>query len=366
MKRTKKLLSLLVAGTFLIGGLAGCAGSTDSTSASDTTAASDTADASDDISVSDSEEAEASSDSAVKVRISYWDYSIQGLMFSAAQEFGIWDEVLQDVDADIELIAFENGPAANESIIAGELDGELSIGDQPFLTGNANGVDTSLLSTIIKQEESYVTVVAADSDINSYADLAGKNIGVGIGTFSHKSIIGILGDNGITSSDVEFSNLGDSAYAEALTAIDKGELDAYFGPWVSLSEAIDAGSVKVIGDSTGHPLTTYLALTNDFIEAHPDITEDLVEILYKTVDYINNNREEAVAYFAKQLDWDEDLTSQMLDKVELVADLTDEDFASIEETQQFLLDQDILDEEIDGLIENHTNDTFIKNVKGEN
>lgn len=346
MKNIKKILSIFVTAIIIAGVITGCG-----------------KEAIDDVSKTNAA-AESSSDE-VNVRVSYWAYNIQGTLFQAAKEFGIWDEVVSDLDdnVNIELIPFENGPVANEAITAGELDVELSLGDQPFITGNANGVDTSVLSTTMKQEESYITVVAADSEINSHADLKGKNIGVGIGTFSHKSFIGILNDNGIDVSEVSFTNLGDAAFGEALTAIADGELDAYFGPWSSLSEALENGSVKQIGDGTGHPLTTYLVATNDFINKYPEITEDLVEILYKTVDYINNNKEEAAAFFSKQLDWDEEIVSQLLDKVDVVADFTDDDAASITETQKFLLEQGILDEEVDGLIEKHTNSSFIDEVK---
>ena len=346
MNKFKKVLALLVIATLTVGTVTGC-GSEDATAVSKSSAATEHA------------------SEGKNVRVSYWAYNIQGTLFQAAQEFGIWDEVIGKLgdDVNIELIPFENGPVANEAITAGELDIELSLGDQPFITGNANGVDTSILATTMKQEKSYITVVAADSDINSPADLKGKNIGVGIGTFSHKSFIGILDDNGIDVSEVSFTNLGDAAYGEALTAIGSGELDAYFGPWSSLAQALEEGTVKQIGDGTGHPLTTYFVAKNEFINDNPEITEALVETLYKTVDYINNNKEEAVAFFSKQLDWDEEIVSQLLDKVEVVVDLTDEDITSITETQKFLLDQEILDEEVEDLIEKHTNSTFINEVK---
>ena len=342
MGKKKKVIAFILIMTLLVIGVTACGNSTSEAKADNT-----------------------SEDGTVNLRVSYWDYNLQGNLFEFAKEWGIWDEVFTDDKVKVDLIAFENGPVANESITAGELDAELSLGDQPFITGNANGVDTSVIATTMKQEESYITVVAADSDINSYKDLKGKSIGVGIGTFSHKSLLGILGENGIEENEVEFTNLGESQYTEALTAIERGELDAYFGSWYNLAAALEEGSVKQIGDSTGHPLTTYLVVTNSFIENYPDITEKLTEVLYKTIEYINENKEKAVPAIAKKLDWDEKVASEFLDKVELVADLTEEDTTSIEETQQFLINQGVLDEEVEGLIENHTDSSFIKKVRGE-
>lgn len=341
MKKIGKILSGLLIGTLLLTGAAGCQ-KTESKSVS------------------------ASDEGPVNVRISYWEYNIQGTLFDYAKELGIWEkEFPESGDVTVSLIAFENGPTANEAITAGELDFELSIGDQPFITGNANGVNTAILVTTMKQEKTYITVVAKDSEINSYKDLKGKRLAVGIGTFTHKSLIGILKDNGISETEVAFTNIGDAGYLEALTAIERGELDAYFGSWANLSSALEDQSVKQIGDSTGHPLTTYFVVTNDFAQKHPEITEKLVKVLYDTVVNINENPQAAEAYFAKRLDWSPEIVSSLIENVDLVVDFNEEDEASIKETQDFLVSQGILDEEVEGLIEKHTNPSFIKKVKGE-
>ena len=347
MKKFGKLLLGLLTGTMLLAGVTGC-GSKETNNSSETT-----------------EKSSGATEEKVDVKISYWDYNIQGSLLVYSKELGLLEkEFPKDGNVTVSLIPFENGPTANEAITAGELDFELSIGDQPFITGNANGVNTSILATTMKQEKTYITVVAKDSDINSYADLKGKNIAVGIGTFTHKSLIGLLKDNGISETEVSFTNIGDSGYAEALTAISRGELDAYFGSWANLTSAIENGSVKKIGDSTGHPLSTYFVGTNSFIEKHPEVTEKLVKVLDETVAYINEKPEEAIDYFAKQLDWSKETVASLIENVDLVIDFTAQDEVSVKETQDFLLSQDILDEEVEALIEKHTNPSFVKKVKG--
>lgn len=355
MKKYGKLIAGLLAGTMILSGLTGC-GSKESNNGGAVAVSA---------AVPEDDASQAEENENVDVRISFWEYNIQGTLFDYANELGLLEkEFPKDGNVTITLIPFENGPTANEAITAGDLDFELSIGDQPFITGNANGVDTAILATTMKQEKTYITVVAGDSDINSYADLKGKNIAVGIGTFSHKSLIGILKDNGIGESEVSFTNIGDNGYSEALTAIDRGEIDAYFSSWANLNSSLEDGSVKKIGDSTGHPLTTYFVGTNSFIANHPEITEKLVKVLYDTVAYINEKPEEATAYFAKRLDWDEETVSNLIENVDIVIDLTEQDAASIKETQDFLVTQDILEEEVDELIEKHTNSSFVEKVKG--
>ena len=313
-----------------------------------------------------SESAAKTEDSTVDIRISYWNYNIQGLLFEYAQKWGIFDEVFADDDVNFEFVPFTTGPAANEAITAGEIDFELSLGDQPFLTGNANGVDTVALATTMKQEESYVIVAAPDSGIKSPADLKGKNICVAIGTFSHKSLIGILKDNGIDDADVDLTNFSDDAYGDAVTAISKGNLDAYFGPWVNLKSNLDNGTLVQIGDSTGHPLTTYLVGTNSFVSAHPDLTEKLVKVLYKTEAYLLDNIDKQSKYIAESIQSDEDTTKKFLDKIDLVVNLTDEDIASIKETQKFFIEQNILDEEVADLTEKHINKEIIAKIVAAN
>ena len=101
-------------------------------------------------------------------------------------------------------------------------------GDQPFLSGVAKtGVDLTIPSTELRQEKTLILVADSNSEVQSAADLKGKNIAVPLGTYVHKSLIGVLQDNGIPVDDVQLTNI--SAVGDAVAAIENGNVDAYIG-----------------------------------------------------------------------------------------------------------------------------------------
>lgn len=350
MNKFRKFLSAIAVLGILTTGLAGC-GKTEEVNTTETPSNVES-------------QADTSSDEKVDVRISYWDYNIQGSLLIFAKEWGILDEVFADTNVNIELIPFQDGPTANEAVTAGEIDFELSIGDQPFLTGNENGVDTVMLAATMRQEDSYLLVAGSNSDINSPADLKGKNIAVGIGQFTHKSLIGILEDYGINISDVELTNY--TVTGDVVTAIERGEVDAYLGPYLDLRPSLDDGTLKQFGDCKGHACTTYLVGTNKFVSEHPEITEKVVEAVYKSAKYLSENIDTEAAYVAEKLGFTEENVKAFLPLVDLNVDLTEDDIKSIKNTQDFLISQDILTEEIPELEEKHINTSFIQKVRAAN
>lgn len=351
MKNLKRIIAIFISATLLTVGLTGCANSnkTDNKAEKETE--------------TQTEEKAATTDSEeeITVRISYWEYNIWGSLLVFAQEWGIVDDVFEGTNVKLELIPFQDGPTANEAVTAGELDFELSLGDQPFLTGNENGVDTVILAATARQEESLVLVAGSDSDIESPADLAGKNIAVGIGQYTHKSLIGILQDNNIDINDVELTNY--TVAGDVVTAISRGDVDAYIGSIFDLNASIEDGTLKKIGDCTGHPANVYLVGTNAFVKEHPEITEKIVEVVYKSANYFTEHFDEVSGYVAETVGLEQEDVKNLMPLVDLDVDLREEDVEAIKVTQDFLIDNDILTEELENLEEDHIDDSFIKKVR---
>lgn len=300
-------------------------------------------------------------DGTITIRAGYlkqtaWNYSL-----IIAKEAGIWDEVFEGEDVEIEFTPFTGGPEVNEAFTAGKIDIEYGMGDQPFLTGVKSGVDASILAKTSGQEKSMIFVADANSDISSPADFKGKRIAVAIGTFTHKSLVGVLQSQGIDVNDVELINF--STAGDVVTAITKGDVDVYLGSVFDLNESIESGLVKKVGDITGYPANSYLVGTNQFIEEHSDLTEKIVEAAYKGAEYIRENPDEVNPVIAEKTGIDVNNLNEFFPLVDTNVDFTDDDLRQIESTEQFLIDNDFLDGTISDLAEKHINTTFIEKVK---
>lgn len=298
-------------------------------------------------------------DEKIVIRTSYftpvpWSYPL-----FVADEVGITDEIFKDYNVEFEFSGFLTGPETNEAVVGGNLDFIVGIGDQPFLTGIENGVPTTMLTTMARQEKTQILVAKANSDINSAADLKGKTIAVGIGQYTHKSLIGILADNNIDINDVDLVNF--STAGDVVSAIERGDVDVYLGSLSDLSSSIEEGKIKQIGDVTGHPANTYLVGANSFIEEYPELTQKVVEALYEGNQFIKEHPEEAYPIIAENTGVDIEILEQVLPLIDMNEDFTDADFEQLNITEDFLLENDFISEKNDNL-QDYIDSSFIKNV----
>jgi ABC-type nitrate/sulfonate/bicarbonate transport system substrate-binding protein len=290
-----------------------------------------------------------------------WNYPI-----IVAKEYGIWDEIFKDENVELQLTtSFTTGPEANEALTAGSLDVIWGIGDQPILTGVQNGVDTSILAKVSSQDETIAIVASGkNDDVNSVSDLKGKKIAVAVGTITHKSLIGVLKDNNVDVNDVELVNF--STAGDVVAAIERGDVDAYIGYIFDINNSIKDGTLKKIGDATDNPSSTYIVASNSFVNQYPDIAEKLVQASVEGAQYIKDNPEETYQFIADGTGWSLEDLEELYPLIHTDVEFTDDDLAQLKNTQQFLIDNDILEGELENFETEHINTTFIDKVKAGN
>lgn len=276
-----------------------------------------------------------------------------------AVETGLFDEEFKDDNVRVEFSEFANGPAANEALIAGQLDVEHAVGDQPMITGIAGGSEGVAIATQSRQSETQGVYTGSDSEIKNVADLKGKRVGIGIGTFTHKCFIGVLEDAGLTEEDVNLVNLNTAD--EQLSAYENGDIDAFASNFVGLYDSLKDGSVVQIADFSSHPAYTYFVMRKEFIEKYPDITQRLANVLVRVQKWEEENPEEAAKLISEYTGLKYEAVLELRSKVDLQLDITDEDKQQIEYTYNFLKNHDLLSSEIDDLAVIY-DDTYIKNA----
>ncbi len=262
-----------------------------------------------------------------------------------AKEKGFFEEEFAKDNITLELTSFANGPAANEALIAGQIDIAFAIGDQPMITGIVAGSNATAIAKLSRQTSTQGIYVAADSDITSVADLKGKGLGVAVGTFTHKCVIGILEDNGLSEDDVEIANL--LTINEQIAALEGGDIAGFASNYSTTYEYVKAGTLKQLVDFTNHPAATYLVVSNDFIKKYPEVTQRLVNVIVRTQQWANENQEEAAKLVAEFTGQNYDAVYELRSRVDFNLAITQEDIKQTENTYKFLLDHDYVSNELE-------------------
>lgn len=291
----------------------------------------------------------------VIIKVGYHYSSPYEVALAIAKEKGFFDEAFKDDNVKIEYIGFAGaGPAINEAFLADEINVAHGLGDQPCLSGIANGNESVIVSRIVKNTKGTGIIVKYDSDIQSVSELKGKTIAVGIGTAGQKNLDLLLEDYGLTESDVKLVNL--QKYDEIVAAFDKGEIDAALNSSMAYTEEDDMQNklFRTLIDLTTHPNFAYLEFKKDFLESNPEVSYKFVEALYKAIAwYYDGNVEEGdelTAKFLEQTEADEkNIVVKGNASMELNLDFDDEDVQNLQDTYDFLKRNDILPDEIDDL-----------------
>lgn len=264
-----------------------------------------------------------------------------------AKEKGFFDKEFAKDNITLEFQKFTNGPAANEALIAGKIDIAHAIGDQPMITGIAAGSNATALTTLSRQSATQGIYISGNSKISTVEDLKGKKIGLGIGTFTHKSVIAILEKHGISEDDVKLVNL--TSPSENLAALAKGDIDAFAGNYATLYESLNNGKVKQLVDFGDYPAYTFLVVSNKFIKTYPEVTQRLLNVIVETQNWVDKNPEEAAKIVATFTGQNYDAVYKLRSQVDFKLGITEEDINQLKYTYNFVLSHGYVSNKINDL-----------------
>lgn len=335
----KNRLGFLLAASVLVFSLAGCgtAASVNNTSTSQQTSVSQEKKTEDNTGVSTSTE-EKKDYTGVTIRIATRPADLA--KYDLEEALGFWEEEFAADGIKVEPVKVKNGSDFVDSISSGSVDIGI-FGDQPILSGIANGKSLKVVGRTGSDAQAYVILVRKDSDIQSITDLKGKTVAIKPGGNTQKIWTQVLAANGLTIDDVDGVNIDG---ADALIALNKGELEAVSGysadgksykdykVLVNYSEI--AGSVHLIAASL------------DFTGEYPELVARVLKVYQKTSDWLANNRDEAIKQFENIGDLDEEAAIAMYEGEAWNVQWDKSDEQVINYTASWLYSQDILKNEI--------------------
>jgi len=211
------------------------------------------------------------------------------------------DEFKNDPNIKIQWTYFRGaGPELNEALAAKQLDIAAGLGDLPSIVGRSRGLKTRFLLPTQEHGSLYLAV-APNSDIKSIADLKGKKVAQFRGTNLQIATDTVLEAHKLTEKDIKFVSL---TTADSLAALTSGNVDASFGgeEYLDLQKR---GIVKIVyaskNDAPIFGTNSAIFATEDFEQAHPDLTARIVKAFVKAAAWGSNenNRDQVFEAWAK-------------------------------------------------------------------
>ena len=252
-------------------------------------------------------------------------------------------EAFSEIGIDLSYADFNNGADQAAAVASGDVQILNATGETSFLSAVANGSDMCILSMYSRAPKAF-GIFAKDKNIKSPQDLKGKKIAGPKGSNLHQLLIAYLKTANLNINDVEFVNLDISAAASALQ---NGSIDAaLLGGQVAYK--IEKKGIHKVTDGEGLISANIVtAVSKKFVKENPDIIEKFLKTQKEIINYINNNREECLQITASALSMDKNDVENMYKLYDFDCTLADKDIQSLQDTEQFLLENNI--------IENHIN-----------
>jgi NitT/TauT family transport system substrate-binding protein len=213
-----------------------------------------------------------------------------GPMF-LARDKGFFKE--NGLDVDLQII--EDGALYMAAVAAGKLDGNASTIDEIMKYRSPD----FCFKTVVALDDSHGgDGVLVRDDVSALKDLRGKEVGMNLGSVSQFWFNILLKREGMTENDLKITSMTADDAAAAFIA---GQIPAAvtWEPHLTLVRTKKQGKVLIDSSQTPGLIVDVVDLTCDYIKNNPKDVEAFVKGLYKAVEFIKTNQEEAYAIMAK-------------------------------------------------------------------
>ena len=196
---------------------------------------------------------------------------------------------------DVELRIIEDAAIYMAAIAAGELDGNASTLDEIM---KYRSPEFCFKAVAALDDSHGGDGVLVREDVMSLKDLKGQQIGMNEGSVSQFWFNILLTREGMTEKDVQITNMTADDAAAAFIA---GQIPAAvtWEPHLSLVRSKKQGKVLIDSAETPGVIVDVVALTCDDIKNNPKDVEAFNKGLFKAVEFIKTNPDEAYAIMAK-------------------------------------------------------------------
>ncbi|MBI9009017.1 MAG: ABC transporter substrate-binding protein [Tenericutes bacterium] len=219
-----------------------------------------------------------------------------------AKQMGLFEDKFGELGYDVNYQIFDSGSAANVAIVTGETD-FATMGNINGLVALGRNMDAELVW--IHETLGAIEALAVKTDLNieSPEDLAGLKIATPFSSTAHYVLLNVLKEAGLSETDVDLYNMNT---ASIVAAWENGSIDAAYTWQPSLGILLNNGGEVLIDSEDmiekGYMTANIELARKTFAEEHPELVEAYIECMYEANEYYQNNRTDAIAKLADELD----------------------------------------------------------------
>ncbi len=233
--------------------------------------------------------------------------------FQFAKAEGTYDEAL---GVKVNWVPFSSGVDMSAAMASGDVQLSVSQGLPPFVVATSAGQDLQILDVAVSYADNDNCVVRADLEIDkdSAGELAGKKVGVPLGTAAHYGFLKQMGHFGVDVTGMDVVNMN---VEEAAAAIAQGSIDMFCGWGGSLRRALEHGNVLLTGDEKTELGILVFDVTSGpagWVAENPDMAAKFLEVTANAnamwADEANHAK--MLPVIAKDAGMDEDATASTM------------------------------------------------------
>lgn len=235
------------------------------------------------------------------------------------------------------------GPKQTEAIAAGAVDFAHCLGGTAAILAAANGVDLKIVGIYSRAPKAFV-LLAKDKSIQSVAGLKGKKVAGPKGTVLHQLLLAALAKNNMQPDDVQYIAMDIPGAAAALM---NGSVDAALAAGPDALRAEQAGARIIVNGEGLVEATIVTAVRGEFLRKHPEVVKRFVKVHQAGLDFIRDNREEALELTAAETGLTVEMVRQMYPWYDFNAAIKPSDIEELKKTQDFLVQNGMLSKTVD-------------------
>lgn len=276
------------------------------------------------------------------LRISYVR-SPFNLQLMVMKEHGILQKHLTPLGVQAQWPEITSGAKQAQALASGDLDIGGVMNAASILMANGEGNPVRIIAGTSRPTDVFA-VVSGKNGVRSVAALKGKTIAGPKGTVLHQLLVAALGREGIAMRDVNFVQM---EIPQAFSAVQSGQVDAALLAANFVINAQKDGS-HVLARATGY-VTPILGMTTSekFLREHPERVKAVVAAHDEAWQWIQANKNAAIALGARLQGVTDDEARQLYDWSHFTQRLNNKDFRALEEDMQFMLDNGMMRNRVD-------------------